>query len=276
MISHEIAEAIAPFFDKIGPSHDQLNALFRAAGLDQADPARDTSELIGKMRRVRGVLTHAAAVEERAGARLVRDLLAALRAGGSFHPDSVNYPGEYQIRALREAFDRQGYVLDSAGGLRPKNLENLEGVELTEALEAYVHRALQGDPDAALLVGTVKDLIEATARHALVETSGSYDERQGFLGTVFLAFDRLGLATPDTKLLDHLDRDPVKAMQQALCLAALTVNRYRNQEGTGHGRPAPSRASTRDARTASQVAGTVSELLLATLRLHRALSQAST
>ena len=40
------------------------------------------------------------------------------------------------------------------------------------------------------------------------------------------------------------------------------VNRYRNSEGTGHGRPQPSNATSRDARVASRIAGAVSELLL--------------
>ena len=275
MISHEIAEAMAPFFDKIGPSHDQLDTLFRAAGLDHADPARNTTELIGKMRRVRGVLAYGAAADKDAGATLVRDLLAALRACGSFRPATANYPGDHVISALREAFDRAGYVLDPEGDLRRKNLDGLQGVDLGKALEAYVRRALQGDSDSALLAGTVKDLVEATARHVLVETQGSYDERQGFHGTLFLAFDRLGLATPAADQLQQLDQDPVRAIQQALFLAACAANQYRNREGTGHGRPFPSRAEGRDARLASQIAGAVSELLLATLQMGRALPRAS-
>jgi hypothetical protein len=208
------------------------------------------------------VLADAASFHQEQGDGLVADLLGALRACGSFLADSKNYPGEEAIRALRAAFDREGFLLDADGNLRPKSLENLQGAALTEALNAYVHRALQGDSDAALLVGTAKDLTEATARHVLVEARGTYERHDNFGTTLTLANELLDLTTPPASLLSSLDLDPVKAMQQALFLAALAGNQYRNREGTGHGRPAPSQAHPRDGRVAAEVAGVVSALLL--------------
>jgi len=49
-------------------------------------------------------------------------------------------------------------VLSAEGELRPAILDTLAGSLLSSALEAYVRRARRGSEDAALLVGTGKDL----------------------------------------------------------------------------------------------------------------------
>lgn len=265
MISIDVAHAIAPFFDQFGPSHDQLTTLFGRHGLLVADPRSADAENVGKMRRVRAVLSYAVTQAPTQGAALARDLLAALRASGSFRVDSPNYPGGEAVENLRKAFDREGYLLDDDGGVRRKQLETMEGTELTEALEQHVTRALLGDRDAALLVGNSKDLIEATARHVLVQVSGAYQENLYFPGTLYNAFDRLGLPLPPLDQLKEFDDDAVRALNQGLFLVACAVNRLRNQKGTGHGRPQATALSPAVARTASRGAGIVSALLLDTL-----------
>jgi hypothetical protein len=275
MVTYEVAAALGPFFDWIGPSHAELMLMFRRAGLAPADPMGGATEDVGKMKRVRTVVADAATFHPEEGTQLVKELLAALRACGAFLPGSKNYPSEEAVQALRAAFDREGYELDDDGSLRRKSLENLQGIELTEALAAYVRRALQGSSDAALLVGNAKDLTEATARHVLAETSGSYDRRDNFGTTLTMTFERLGLAVPPVSALTSLDSDPVRALEQSLYLAALAGNRYRNEEGTGHGRPSRSQADSRSARLATEVAGVVSGLLLDTLASGRRISRVS-
>ncbi|MGH2554515.1 MAG: abortive infection family protein [Actinomycetota bacterium] len=275
MVTYEIATALGPFFDWIGPSHEELTLMFRRAGLTSSDPLVRATESVGKKVRVRTVVADAASFHPEEGDRLVADLLGALRACGSFLPGAKNYPGNEAVHALQAAFDREGYILDDDGNLRPKALENLQGAALTEALTAYVRRALQGDSDAALLVGTAKDLAEATARHVLVETRGAYEHQASFGTTLTIAFEQLGLATPPVSVLSSLDSDPVKAMQQALFLATLAGNQYRNREGTGHGRPLPSQAQPRDARLATEIAGVVSGLLLESMTPSKPASRAS-
>jgi len=63
-----------------------------------------------------------------------------------------------------------------------------------------------------------------------------------------------------------MDKDPYKAMQQALFLLACAVNRLRNDRGDGHGRPEPSVATTLEGRLSSTSAGLVCELLLTALK----------
>lgn len=260
MLTDEIAFALAQFFDRIGPSHDEITTLVRRAGFEALDPMHGPGEPIGKMRRVRTVLTTAA--EPSSADRLVIAFVQALRSHGSFVRDTPDFPGEDRFRALREAFRTQGYELSTDGQLLPLSLDALDGVRLGEALEAYVRRALRGGDDSALLIGTGKDLIEACARYALEETTGSYPNSANFEATLWQAYDRLGLAPPDHAVLATLDPDPEIAMQQAVWILAVAENRLRNRLGTGHGRPRLEVRGPDLGRFAAQAAGLVSRLLL--------------
>jgi hypothetical protein len=225
-----------------------------------SDPAQRVPG-IGKMKRVREVLGCAIDQDIDAGDRFVFSLMANLKSTGAFRCESPDYVGEELICAARTAFRTAGYELDVEGNLRPSNLDNLTAPEITEALKAYVRRARVGDGDAALVVGTGKDLVEATARHMLVQTTGAYPVSADFPTTLYQAFDRLGLAT-NPELLQRLDRNPQLAIEQSLYLLANAVNRLRNAEGTGHGRPFPSSVSAQQASLAIQSMGIISQMLL--------------
>jgi hypothetical protein len=262
MLTDEIAFAIAEFFDQVGPSHDVITTLVARAGLTRFDPAANSTDIVGKKRRLRVVLTRSRVEDEQAGGALVKSLVEALRSSGSFREGSPDFPGQPRMRALQEAFRAEGYVLDPDGQLLPLTLDALTGASLTDALDAYVRRALRGGDDDPLLVGTTKDLTEAVARHALVETTGSYATNANFEATIWLAYDRLGLTPPPRAMIQALDQDPEKALQQALLLVAVSENRLRNEVGSGHGRPSVPRLSRSVARLAAQCSGVVSRLLL--------------
>ncbi len=57
MLSDEVAFALAPFFDQIGPSHDEIGTLVRRTGLQDLDPNATVPGALGKMKRVRTLLT---------------------------------------------------------------------------------------------------------------------------------------------------------------------------------------------------------------------------
>ena len=169
------------------------------------------------------------------------------------------------VTQLRAAFGRAGFELDPEGNLRPTVLENLEGVELTEALSAYVRRAQRGASDAELLIGTAKNLEEATVRHVLKERTGDYataGKGSHFPTALYNAFYALGLTGSEAKL----DDDPYRALQKALFLLACAVNRLRNDRGDGHGRPEPSVATALEGSLSTKSAGLVCEFLLAALK----------
>jgi hypothetical protein len=179
---------------------------------------------------------------------------------------SDSYAGDDVIRAAREAFRSAGFDLDPEGNLRPAVLEGLDGAEMTDALRAYVRRARLGTSDAALVVGTGKDLLEATARHVLIEKTGSYPQGSHFPTTLYQAFERLGLCAASPDLQQKLASDSRCAVEQCLWLLGCAVNRLRNAEGTGHGRPSPTAVGDQEAELAVQAMGLVSQLLLGRLR----------
>ena len=263
MLSDEVASALGPFFDRIGPSHDEITVLVKRAGLTDLDPAtRAAGVPIGKMKRVKGVLFAASDGHGTKAEQLVAALIDCVRANGGFRAGNENHPGPDAVEALRAALRNVGGDLDADGNLRPTHLESLEGRQLTDALRSYVNRARRGGWDAALVVGTVKSLEEAAARHVLKERTGSYPLHANFPVTIYNAYSALGLASPAKEAIDALSSDPREAMQQAIMLLGLAVNRFRNAEGEGHGRPTPPPTTDAEASLVGLAAAIVTQLLL--------------
>jgi hypothetical protein len=161
--------------------------------------------------------------------------LSKVRASGGFREGSSNYVGREAIDNAKAAFDAEGFVLAEDGSLSPKLLGSLRGPEMTDALRAYAGRAQKGAEDAALVAGTGKDLLEATAAHALESLSGSYPKGANFQALLGMAFIALDLTVP--AFPEQAGEPPCKAMERGLFTAAMGVNRLRTKQGTGHGRP---------------------------------------
>jgi hypothetical protein len=222
---------------------------------------------VGKAKRVRAVLTWAIEHAPDKGEVLVASLLATIRGKGGFREGSANYVGTEAIADAASAFREEGYLLGADGVLTPASLDTISGSQLTEALAAYVRRARRGSEDAALLVGTGKDLLEATAAHVLTERYGHYSEQANFPTLLGQAFTALGLATPQVPLSQG---EPAqRRLERALYEAGCAVNALRNRQGTGHGRPWLPNVTDLEARGAVQLIGIISGFLLAA---HRAKS----
>jgi len=148
------------------PSHADIEFHVNQAGLGQHDP-KQQGQLIGKAKRVRAVLYAAMDSNPAAASRFAAGLLAKVRACGGFRDSSPNFVGREAIANATAAFDAEGFILGEDGSLSPKLLTSLRGVQLTDALAAYARRAQKGAQDAALVAGTGKDLLEATAARFL-------------------------------------------------------------------------------------------------------------
>jgi hypothetical protein len=265
MVSDEVTASLAKFFEAgRGPSHDELDRLIDRAGLSSADPRRD-DPVAGKMKRVRAVLWYSTKNDAEAGSALVEALIAALRAAGCFRSNDPNYPGASSVESLQAALDAVGYDLSEDGVVRPKSMEGLDGAELTEALWTYVRRARTAGADSALRIGTAKDLSEATARHVLVERIGEFPAHGNFAATLWQAYEALSLSTPARQALEMLDGDAWSSVEQAIFLLACAINRYRNEEGIGHGQPRPCIASDAQSQIAAEGSALASEVLLQAL-----------
>jgi hypothetical protein len=178
------------------PSHADIEFHVNQAGLAEHDP-KQQGQLIGTAKRVRAVLYAAMDSSPVAASRFASGLLAKVRACGGFREASNNYAGREAIDNAKAAFDAEGFVLTNDGMLSPKMLSSLRGVALTDALAAYAIRAQKGAEDAALIAGTGKDLMEATAAHVLETLQGRYPNGANFQALLGMAFVALDLAVPE-------------------------------------------------------------------------------
>jgi Abortive infection C-terminus len=271
----EIAMANAPLSDAIivaisqlvddaqserrEPSHSDLEFQINRAGLAAGDP-KAGGQTVGKAKRVRAVLSWAIEHKFEAGQEFVASLVSVIRGHGGFRESSPNFVGTEVVTNATALFASEGYELSSDGELRPRLLDNLNGSALTEALQVYIRRAKRGAIDAALVTGTGKDLLEAVAGHILHQRYGSYQATANFptlLGQVFL---ELGLATPASPASPG---EPAKKnVERAMYELACAINRLRNSQGTGHGRPWLPTVTQAEAQMALECMGVITERLL--------------
>jgi hypothetical protein len=241
------------------PSHSDLEFLINRARLSAGDP-KAQGQLVGKAKRIRGTLSWALENNSSSGEDLIESLLSHLRACGGFRPASPNYVGAEEVSNAIATFRMEGFTLTNDGELQPQILENLSGAELTEALESYIRRAKRGAEDAALLAGTSKDLLEATAAHILIERNGTYSQGANFESLLGMSFVAIGLTTPQHPI--QPGEPPQCKAERAMFSLACGINAMRNKLGTGHGRPWLTNITDVEARAAIQFMGTIAEWLL--------------
>lgn len=272
-ITDTIAAAVAQLVDDSKsdgeyrePSHSDIEFCIKRSGLESADPKLQ-GQVIGKAKRVRAVLYWALDNDPNAGAKFIEQLLSKVRALGGFREGSPNFVSVEAIRNLAAAFDAEGFVLSNDGDIRPKVLDSLTGKELSGALMSYARRARKGAEDAALVVGTGKDLIEATAAHVLQTKFGSYPLHANFQALLGQAYIALEMAVPEEPV--QPGEPVIRAFERAMFQSACAINRLRNKEGTGHGRPWLPTVTDSEARAAVEQIGSIASFLLERLRDRR-------
>jgi hypothetical protein len=240
--------------------HSDIEFQIDHAQLSAADPGRQSTRPIGKLKRVRGTLSWALSNNIVAGELLVARLIDTVRGCGGFRPTSTNYCGTDAIENLSAAFASEGWELASDGTLQPRLLQSLSGKALTAALRSYAERARRGSLDSPLLAGSAKDLLEATAAHVLTQKWGSYSETANFPTLLGQAFTALAFATPQDppRPGDHVSRRVELAAYELAC----ALNALRNKEGTGHGRPWLSNVTVAQGQFAIESMGNIASLML--------------
>ena len=195
-----------------------------------------------------------------AGSKLISGILASIKGFGGFRQTSPNYVGAGPITNAISVFKAEGYELSLDGELAPLLLDGMAGLQLTEALQAYVRRAKKGASDAALVTGAGKDLLEAIAAHILTQREGGYEQNWNFPMLLGRAFMALGMATPAHKATN--DEPITYEIDRAIYALACAVNRLRNKQGTGHGRPWSASVTDEEARFAIEAMGVIGERML--------------
>lgn len=241
------------------PTHYDLEVQIKKAGLTQADP-KSHGQTVGKAKRVRATLNWAMENSPSAGSKLIALLVSQVRAVGGFRETSPNYVGKEQILNAISAFDSENFSLSENGDIRAKVLDTLKGKHLTEALQAYAQRAKRGSEDAALLSGTGKDLLEATAKHIIQTKFGASPTNTNFPTLFGQAYAALNMATPETP--KAANEPAIKDYERAIFHMATGINRVRNKEGTGHGRLCITALSAEESHSIIESVGVIAEFLL--------------
>lgn len=248
--------------EKREPSHYDLDMLLKRSGLAHADP-RTQGQSVGKSKRIRIVLNWAIENDINSGERLVGLLLSNIKGYGGFRSESRNYCGKEPIDNLVNVFKNEGYLLTLDGDFKPTLLENLNEKDMTEALLAYAQRARKGAEDAALILGTGKDLMEAVSKHVLTIKSISY-QTNSFPFILAQAFIALGMVTSQHSIQQN---EAITAKyERALYDLGCAINNMRNKEGTGHGRPFLPLITHEEAYSAIQSIGIISDYMIRKLK----------
>ncbi|KRA41605.1 abortive infection family protein [Pseudoxanthomonas sp. Root630] len=265
LISEVVITAISRLVDdgqseiKREPTHSAIEFQIAKAELSAGDPTK-AGQVVGKAKRVRGVLSWGMENAPEKAGQFAESLLAVVKGSGGFRETSPNYVGRDAIADAIEAFRSEGYELTTTGELRPLLLDSLSGRPLTEALNAYVRRARAGSLDAALVTGTSKDLLEATAKHVLVTRFGAEPTVTNFPTLLAQAFMALGLCFDKSAA-----KGPQERVDAAMYELACGINALRNAQGTGHGRPFPASVDNEEARVAIESMGVIADRLLSKL-----------
>jgi len=248
------------------PTHSDIEFYIARSGLTAADP-KAQGQTVGKAKRVRAVLSWAFDNNPEAGSKLIEGLLSKVRASGGFREQSPNFVGAEAIKNATAAFAGEGFLLAQDGSIQPKVLDNLSGKEMTEALSAYARRAQKGSEDAALLSGTGKDLLEATAAHIIVTKYGSYPSSANFEAVLGQAYIALGMAVPEQQ--PQTGEPPIRGFERAMFQTACAIDRVRNKQGTGHGRPWLPTLTSAEAQAAVEMVGCIAGFMLGKLNDNR-------
>ncbi len=259
-VNAEVGAALGRFFHGgAGPSHASLSSAFAQAGYTDADPYDGT--LPNKERRVQTVVGAAARRPAR-GRQLVEAILTQLRVAGAFDTQHGGHDPD-TIRTAQRALRRIGWQLDDEGYLSSLGVADL-ATGGRDALDEQLDRLRRGADDPALLIGTAKDLLEATAKFALEELDVPYNPKADFAELWFHARDRLGIH-PKQVAVSLPGGSVIQTVMESAWKIADAANQLRNLQGTGHGRTLPTGVTAEMALLVVREACSVAEYVLTTL-----------
>lgn len=261
LLTDEVAAALAKFYHGgKGPSHSTLTASFIHAGYSDSDPYDPGLGAPNKEQRVLTV-TRAAMRHPDNARKLLEHLLVSIRIGGHLRqPDGELAP---ELLVLQNALRRAGWRLSDEG-----LLSTLGVIDLTTggrpALDEQIDRLRRSTDDAGALLGSAKDMLEATAKFVLEELDLDISKSADFNYLWHLTRERLGLL-PSQADASTPGGEAIRKIMQSSWAIAEQVNVLRGLQGTGHGRTLPTGVSSDLALLVVREACSVAEFTLNTL-----------
>lgn len=268
-VNDEVAASLGAFCrGGYGPTHTALSAVFKRCGYGDAVPYSAISREMQPNKEVRVTETLAAAARETSRSlELVTALLGLYKAQGFFR--RADAPEEEAARrnfvdGAKQAFSRIDWELSDSGDLRPASIGSVVSIQGRPAIEAQLKRLRESTLDAALLIGTSKELLESAAKYVLEAFSVPYRSAADFDELWHHARDRLGLL-PTQVDMSAPGANEVREILQSAWTIVRTTNQIRNIEGTGHGRTLPTVMTPEMALLVVRESCSVAELVLSTL-----------
>ncbi|MFC7458047.1 abortive infection family protein [Brachybacterium sp. GCM10030267] len=237
--TNEVAHALRRLMERaMYPSHAGLDDIFARRHIDV--PEIDVQgERMSKVRRLRAAFEQADAQGEDAVKWLVADVIDEMR----FH-DVFSHPGEERlelVERLRAALASAGAILDADGRIQ----RGYAGPEISaggrETVDRLQGKLRKGDLDPGSILGTSKDLLEATAKHLLHEHEP--EARPADMpGIVTQAMRAAGLTT-NANEIDSPNAKAIAGLRGQVVKTAAAVAPLRNNGGDGHGHLEPTDVS---------------------------------
>lgn len=258
-VNGEVVAALCAFVrGGTGPSHSSLTSAFLAAGLVDLTPyVSGSMQNLNKVERIQEA-GRAVWRQPSGGRRLVEELLSVYRVSGIFADSNL----DMEKSALRSGLRQRGWSLDEEGRLEPLGEIHFE-VGDRQALNDQLNRLRRSTEDAALLLGTAKELLESVGKFVLEEGNRLPDRRMDFPEVMTLSMEQLGVMPAQVDASTEGGKQ-MRKVYQAIRTVVEAVNELRNDHGTGHGRTLPTGVSVEAARFMIRQATIVAEMLLAT------------
>lgn len=233
--TNDVAHTLRRLMEKSWyPSQSGLDDIFRKRGIDvpQID---DRGESWNKVRRLRAAFDAATVQGEVAVKWLVVDIVEEMRFKDVFtsrDPTSLEL-----IEELRVALAGAGANLDLEGRIHPRYAGPEVAAGERDTVDRLQKILRKDDLDPGSILGTAKDLLEATAKHLLREHDP--EARPGDMpGIVTQAMSAAGLPTKPNEI-DSPNAKAIAGLRNQVTKTAAAVAPLRNNGGDGHGHLEP-------------------------------------
>lgn len=220
------------------PTHDGLDDAFASVGMTIP---RDTpsGESITKPRRMRTAFETADSNGLQATRRLISALVDELR-----HRDVFQHPAPEivaAVQAVRQLITEGGATLTTDGFITTAVAFPTVDAGQRETVDRLIARLRRNDQDPASILGTAKDLLEATSKHVLHERAPQQRQKD-MPNIVYEAMEALDLSTKPSSI-NGPSAGAIAQLHQLIARTAQAVTASRNDGGDGHGHLNPTGVS---------------------------------
>lgn len=233
--ANDVAQALRLLMDDTWvPSHSGLDDIFARLGIEA--PRSDAQGAdVNKSRRLRAAFDGVGIQGEAAVKWLIHDIVEEMRYQNVFE-----HPGEKRlelVEKLRLALAGAGATLASdgrieAGYVGPKVPAG--GRKTVDRLQAKLR---EGEQDPGSILGTSKDLLEATAKHLLHEHDPA--ATPGDMPAIVSQAMRVAKLSTKPSEIDSQNAKAIAGLRNQVVKTAEAVAPLRNKGGDGHGHLEP-------------------------------------